>query len=468
MDYFTRRDFIKSAAVSLLLLSLPGCALFDFRERSSRSDKEKNDSKLFVKEVDCDFFLKNGLIHDGKGGKPFYGNVAIKDNKIAAIGSDIANKNGEIIDVEGLIIAPGFIDLHTHTEEYFLKNGKGEMILHQGVTTHIGGNCGSSVDSIGDYFNNLGAVGINFGIFTGLRNIRFQTVGNKADTLSANELNKMKELVQKGMEEGAFGLSVGLEYWPQIYTTTEELIELCRVVSDYGGFYSTHIRNEEDHVLSAVEEAIKIGREAGLPVQYSHIKTAQKRNWGKMSQVLELLENASDEGLDITADVYGYTFSGHDRGTDRNSISEQDMLQAFKHPLVMVASDAGLQVNGDAVHPRTYGNFPRFLGRYVRNRRVMSMGECIKKMTSMPARRLGLEDRGVLKEGNKADITVFDYMRIIDRAERDNINVLSEGVKHVFVNGKHSVKDGEVTGVLAGEKLLKNKKEKADKKAESA
>lgn len=463
MNCFSRREFIKSAAASMLLLSLSGCTFFDFGKKSRRSNNEEGDLSPFVKEVECDFFLKNGLIHDGTGAKPFYGNIAVKNNKIAGVGRDIANKNGEVIDLDGLITAPGFVDLHTHTEEYFLKNGKGEMILLQGVTTHIGGNCGSSVDSIGDYFNNLGAVGVNFGIFTGLGNIRLQVVGAKADTLSRNELIKMKELVHKGMEEGAFGLSVGLEYWPQIYTTTEELIELCRVVSDYGGFYSTHIRNEEDNVLPAVEEAVKIGMEAGLPVQYSHIKTAQERNWGKMSQVLEILENANAEGLDITADVYGYTFSGHDRDTNRNSICEQDMLQAFKHPLVMVASDAGLQVNGDAVHPRTYGNYPRFLGRYIRNRRVMSMGECIKKMTSMPARRLGLKDRGVLKEGNKADITAFDYMSIIDRAERNNINVLSEGIKHVFVNGRHAVKDGEVTGILAGEKLLNNKDEKAER-----
>jgi N-acyl-D-aspartate/D-glutamate deacylase len=329
------------------------------------------------------------------------------------------------------------------------------MMLYQGVTTHIGGNCGTFQGSIQDYFNKLNNTGINVGLFIGLKNLRLNVAGTKK-SLTDTELGEIKNLVGKAMNEGAFGLSVGLQYWPQIYTTTEELIEICRVVSECGGFYSTHIRNEEDYVIPSVEEAIRIGFEADVPVEYSHIKTAQKNNWGKMPRVLKRLDEAHKKGLDITADVYGYEYSSLDIGTGKSSISENDMMTAMKHQLVMMGSDSGLSTNGKASHPRAYGNYPRILGRYIRDKEVISLEKCIKKMTFMPAKRLGLNDRGVLKVGNAADITVFDFNNIIDKAERYAPNRYSKGVEHVFVNGKHALKNGKVTGVLAGQKLKHN------------
>ncbi|MDK2985358.1 MAG: N-acyl-D-amino-acid deacylase [Clostridia bacterium] len=456
MKYISRRSFLKGLA-ALSLLGLSGCASTYALEEDKMPGQEKfQPPVLEVKPVDYDYLLTGGTIVDGTGSEPYQGNIAIKENKIVGIGHFVPGQGGEIIDIEGLTVAPGFIDLHTHTERYLAQNGRAEMMLLQGVTTHIGGNCGTSEDSIGKYFDGLGAIGINIGLFAGLKTIRMNVAGTK-DILTKKELEAMKELVAEAMEEGAFGLSVGLQYWPQIYTTTEEVIELCKVVADYGGFYSTHIRNEEDYVIPSVEEAIKIGFEAGVPVEYSHIKTAQRRNWGKMSRVLELVEEAYVKGLDITADVYGYEFSSLDVGQGRSSISEDDMITALKHPLVMVGSDSGLKTNGSASHPRAYGNHPRILGRYVREKEVISLAECIKKMTSQPARRLGLHDRGLLQEGNIADIAVFDFEQIIDKAERYSPNHYSEGIKHVFVNGKQAVKDGQVTGVLAGQ-VLKHRK----------
>lgn len=403
--------------------------------------------------IECDLVLQNGTIVDGTGNSAFVGNVGIKGQQIVAIGDFQAVPGAEVIDVTGLVVTPGFIDLHTHTEDYHRHRGQAEMILLQGVTTQIGGNCGTSVNSIKEYLASIEEVGVNVGLFVGYKNLRNQYVGQGKTTNA--QLEAMQQALDQGLQEGAFGLSVGLQYWPQNQATTEEMIALCQVLKDYGGFYSTHIRNEEDQVLASLEEAIEIGMRAGVPVQYSHVKAAKQNNWGKMPQILELIEGAAQSGLDITGDVYGYTFSSLDLDSNRESIWEEDLCLALAHPLVMVGSDSGLRRGGQAIHPRAYGNYPRILRRYVREEQLISLETAIKKMTSMPAKRLGLKERGLLAPGMRADIAVFDADTVTDCATRSNPNILSQGMQYVFVNGQMAVREGQPTGILAGQVLVR-------------
>lgn len=403
--------------------------------------------------VDCDVVLQNGTIVDGTGRPAFTGNVGIKGEYIVDLGYFEPAPGAEIIDVTGLVVAPGFIDLHAHTEDYHRHGGTAEMILLQGVTSQITGNCGTSVDSVADYLASLQELGVNVGIFVGYKNLRRQYVGEGKTTNA--QLEAMQDALAEGLAAGAFGLSVGLEYWPQMQATTEEMIALCEVLKDCGGFWSVHIRNENDRVLEAVEEAIEIGMRAGVPVEYSHVKALYERNWGKMPQILSLVEGAAQSGLDITGDVYGYNFSSWDVGSDRVSMAEEDLQLALSHPLVMVGSDSGLSVQGRATHPRAYGNYPRILRRYVREEKVLSLEAAVQKMTAMPARRLGLKERGVLAAGMKADIVVFDLKTVTDSATRANPNALSQGMHYVFVNGQKAVQKGEPTGILAGQVLVR-------------
>jgi N-acyl-D-aspartate/D-glutamate deacylase len=405
--------------------------------------------------IDCDLCLRGGLVLDGTGSKGRLADIAVKGDRIIAVGDFVPAPGAKIIDVRGLVVAPGFIDIHTHTERYWQTGKTGEMILLQGVTSHIGGNCGTSVPSIRDYFATLGSTGVNFGLFAGYRPLRLQAAGNVSRAANHQEIIKMQNNLREALLAGAFGLSVGLEYWPQHYATTEELVELCLVLKKYGGFYSTHIRCEEDKVLQSLEEAVQIGFLAQVPVQYSHVKTAQKRNWGKMGQVLAIMEDAVKSGLDITGDAYAYQFSSLDVGKDRESIGPEDMRMALQHPLIMMASDGGLRADASAIHPRAYGNFPRVLGRFVRDEGLMPLTEAIRKMTSLPARRLGLNDRGLLAPGLKADIVAFNADMIIDHAKREKPNILASGVAWVLVNGQLAVADGRPTGVLAGRPLKK-------------
>jgi N-acyl-D-aspartate/D-glutamate deacylase len=403
--------------------------------------------------LDCDIYLRGGLVVDGTGSKARFADVAVKGEHVVAVGSFIPVPGARSIDVKGLVVAPGFIDIHTHTERYWLTGKPGEMVLLQGVTTQIGGNCGTSVPSIENYFNALGPTGVNFGLFVGYRPLREKVAGGVNRTTNYVEIKEMQEDLAQGLMAGAFGLSVGLDYWPQSLAKTEELVELCRVLKEFGGFYSAHIRCEEDNVLTSLEEAIEIGFRAQVPVQYSHVKTAQRQNWGKMGRVLTMMEEAAKSGLDITGDAYAYQFSSLDVRSTRESIGPDDMRMALQHPLIMMASDGGLRSDGSVIHPRSYGNYPRVLGRFVREEGLLTLEEAVRKMTSLPAKRLGLADRGLLAPGFKADIAVFNAESILDRALREKPNILATGVEWVLVNGTLAVEGGQATGVLAGQPL---------------
>lgn len=406
--------------------------------------------------VECDYIFRQGLISDGSGSKAQPGDVGVKGKEIVAIGDFQAAPGAVTIDARGLIICPGFIDPHTHTEDYLSRGGGAAMQLLQGVTTHLGGNCGTSVDGVGAFLDGINKAGINLGLLAGYKNLRRAAVAKEGRAARPNEVAAMQEKLATMLQEGAFGLSVGLEYWPQTFATTGELVDLCQVLREKGGFYATHIRSESDRVLEAAAEAITIGQQAGVPVQYSHIKASFQRNWGKMQRILSLVDDARRGGLDITADVYGYTFSSWDLGSSRDSLSEDDLQLALQHPAVMIGSDSGLDAQGRAVHPRAYGNYPRILRRYALDKKVITLEQAIHKMTAMPAQRLGLKDRGLLAPGYKADIVAFDPEAIADRATRTNPNQTAAGVRWVLVNGQVAVKEGQVTGTMAGEVLRRN------------
>lgn len=449
----SRRKFIKYGASVLALLPVAGCSFNQSAVHAFASEAELPEINL----IDCDYLIHRGLIVDGTGSEPYIGDIAIKGDSIIKIAKFIAGKNCEVIDARGKIVAPGFIDIHTHTEDYMIHNGKAEMILMQGVTTQIGGNCGTSQLYIGPVLEKLKNMSINFGMFSGYKEIRRSMVGNQNVRINGSNMQKMLDVLEQNMKDGAFGLSIGLEYWPQNFAGTEEIIELASLLSEYGGFYSTHLRSESDKVIEALEEAIEIGFKANVPVQYSHVKAAHKKNWNKMDRILNMLQEAKRSGLDITADVYGYTFSSNDLAAPNyHSMSEENLQMALCHQQVMIGSDSGLRNNGHAIHPRAYGNYPRILGQFVREKQLLKIEEAIHKMTGMPAKRLNLKDRGILKENMKADVVVFDLSQISDQATRQNTNVYSKGVDYVLVNGKISIKNGEYIDSRAGVVLRNN------------
>ena len=433
------------------MLALTGCS---YKDAIGAQVYVTDENVPAIEFLDCDYLIQRGIIVDGTNTQPFESDIAIKGDRIIKIAKSIAGKNCKVIDARGKIVSPGFIDLHTHTENYMLNNGRSEMILRQGVTTQIGGNCGNSPLRLGEFLSNFNSIGINFGMLSGYREIRRSVLGNANVRPNGAQTQAMLNVLQENLQTGAFGFSVALEYWPQHFATTSEIVELSYLLPEYGAFLAIHIRDEGNRVIPSFEEAIEIGQRAKVSVQCSHIKAAHRRNWDKKEEVLRLLSEAGDNGLDITADVYGYNFSSNDlSNSNYHSMSDENVEMALVHPRVMVASDSGLRVGGEAIHPRAYGNYPRIIAQYARNRDLLSIETLVYKMASMPASRLGLIDRGLLLEGYKADIIVFDFNTITDKATRQQPMLYSEGIENVFVNGSLALHDGAVTGVLAGEVL---------------
>ena len=458
----------------------------------------------------------NATIIDGSGRAAFRGDVRIKDGKIVKIGNIKPKTDDDVIDATGLILAPGFIDIHNHSESGLLREGTAATQVSQGITSVLVGPDGGSPSSLADYFGKLnGKIAVNVGAFIGHATVREEIL--KKDykrAATAAEIAAMAKLVEQAMQEGAFGLSSGLEYDVGFMATTEEMIDLARVAAKHKGIYMSHIRDEEEGFRAAMEEAIRIGREAKMPVQISHIKMGNRNVWGKSAEAIALIEAARKAGQDVTADAYPYTawastitvlvssrkhedrseiekglnnVGGADKvlvtscaahkdyegktleqiaamkntspvdiyiqivkdggaGVVCNSMTEADVKAFYQQLWVMVSSDGGI----GSRHPRGTGTFTRVLGRFVRENNWFSLEEAVRKMTSMPAARLRLKDRGMIRKGMKADLVLFDREKVIDRATFAEPQTLSDGVKTVFVNGVRVWDSGKITNSLPG------------------
>jgi len=526
-----------------------------------------------------DLVITNGHIIDGTGSPWYSGDLGIRDGKIAAIGNLSAAPRQRTLDAAGRVVAPGFIDMLGQSEITILVDPRLPSKIFQGITTEITGE-GNSIAPLSDaiigsdrseydhfkvnpdwrtlrqYFTRLEkqGMGINLATYVGATQVRRMVLGDDDKQPTPEQLEQMKSLVRDAMKDGAVGLSTSLEYAPAPYAKTEELIALATEAGKSGGIYATHMRNESDSVLEAIDEALRIGREAHLPVEIWHIKVAGKNNWGRMPAVVAKINAARASGADVAADTYAYTawfndFSAfippwaHDGGNaklvgrlkdpatrdrirkdmlapskdwdnewqeipgpdaimigavqnpkllplqgkrlseiaklwnkdpidtlfdflieDPNTsvavfgMSQPDVTLALQQPWVSIDNDsegtAPEGLLGQAhPHPRAYGTFPRILSKYVREEKALTLEDAIRKCSALPAQRMRLTDRGVLKQGMWADVVIFDPATVRDRATFDNPNQLSEGMEYVLVNGVSVIEQGKMTGKLPGKVL---------------
>ena len=528
----------------------------------------------FAQDVPFDLLIRNGLIVDGGGGEPLHGDIGVRADRISVIGDLAGLQANRVIDADGMAVSPGFIDIHSHTDLELLINPKAESKVRQGVTTELSGNCGSSVFPILDpesedikaqaqrlgieidwtdlegYQAALmrGGIAVNHASLVGIGTVRQCVLGGDARHPNAEEMERMKQLVAVAMGEGSFGISSGLEYTPDGFFTTEEVIEICKVAGKYGGFYATHMRSEDSAVLEAVGEALTIAERADLPLQISHLKAAGHQNYYKIPMIFDLIERAYDRRLDVTADRYPYTAyatglsvffpqaaldGGNEafvgrlkdaamrlemktrtlakveanngwesimiRSVDEESnrayvgmrldaaaaqsgvdpydfacellisekgsvgitgfgMSEENTERILTHPLVMPCSDGYAlapygQLSEGIPHPRNYGTFPRFLQWIFREKGLLTLAEAVRKMTAMPAGRMRLAGRGLIRENWFADLVIFDPVTIADRATYVESEQYPAGVEYVIVNGVPVIEKGEHTGALPGRPL---------------
>jgi N-acyl-D-aspartate/D-glutamate deacylase len=500
--------------------------------------------------VQADFIIRGATIYDGSGQPGKVGDLAVKDDKIVAVGRFEVAGQPKIIDGMGLIAAPGFIDLHTHCDLGLTpitgKAGRANLCyLKQGVTTVVTGNCGSGPVDVAGYYKRLAAGGAGTNVIHQMphNSIRAAVMGNANRDPSAQELKKMENLVERGMKDGAWGLSTGLIYNPGTYAKTPEIVALAKVAARYKGLYASHIRTEGTAVLGAIEEALAIGREAGVPIHISHLKASGPKAWGKSVDEIALIQKARARGQVVTADQYPYIASStslaatlvparYREGSrkdylarlddaeqgprmraaieqqigfrkagqavriayykprpawqgktlsaiadlekrsvleiaveiERNGgaqiinfgMSDEDMRLIMRQPFVATASDGSSLVPGPTVpHPRSYGCFPRKIGRFAIQDGLISVEQAIRSASGLPADILQLRDRGYLKPGYYADVVVFDPRTYRDRATFDKPHQYADGVRYLFVNGKAVIDEGKVTGVLAGKPLRK-------------
>ncbi len=527
-----------------------------------------------------DVIIRNGRIINGSGNPWVSGDVAIRGDRIVAIGNLAGAEAKRVIDAHGLVVSPGFIDMLGQSEFSLLIDNRSLSKLSQGITSEITGEGQSAApqdaltiaqlqpgldqyhlkvdwSTLSDFFARLEKTGtpINIGTYVGAAQVREAILGDEDRAPNPEELAKMKDLVAQAMQQGAFGVSTALIYPPGHYAKTEELIELAKVASQYGGIYASHMRSEGQSEMAAIQEALRIGREAHLPVEIFHLKVIGKPRWGTMPKIVATLQAARDAGQDVSADMYPYVAGGTalasslppwvaDGGTqklldrlhdpairarikremasehpewenlylasggasgvlisgivnpdlkkyDGQTLakfaatqkkapldalmdlviadkaqtgalyfiaSENDLRYGLKQPWTSIGLDASeLSLDGPLFephsHPRAFGSMPRFLGHYVRDEHLLPLEQAIRKITSLPAQRERLHDRGLLKEGYFADITIFDPATIIDKATYENPTQLSQGVKYVFVNGQLEYDDGRLTGAKAGRVL---------------
>lgn len=497
-----------------------------------------------------DLVITNARIVDGTGNPWFYGSVAVKNGRIARVGK-FENDCGNTIDAKGQIVAPGFIDVHAHTESIF-EQPNAENFIRMGVTTLITGNCGSSHVDVGKFLGTIKEkpLAINIATLIGHNSVRSQVMGldNRAPT--AEEQAKMNELVERAMRDGAVGLSTGLIYLPGTFAKTEEVVELAKASAKYGGTYASHIRNEGVGVFDAIKEAINIGEQANMPVQISHFKISAKSLWGRSDETLRLIKDARQRGLNVTIDQYAYPASstsldarmpswaiagGRDEGKKRLAdpetrakvveemkksraeagfpdysdayvasyrpnpefngknikqitmtvrgkddldsqieqifemydkggaqmvyrvMSEDDVKRIMAAPFNMFASDSGvLQFGSGVPHPRGYGNNARILGQYVRDLKIITLEDAIRKMTSLPANVFGMRDRGQIREGFVADIVIFDEKTVSDKATFEEPHQYAVGFSTVIVGGSIVYDGTKMTGTMSGQAIRGN------------
>lgn len=498
----------------------------------------------------CDILIRNGKILDGTGNNWFYGDVAVKDGKIIATGRNIPFSGTRTIDATGLMVAPGFIDVHTHIEGDEKAEPEAKNFIYDGVTTVIAGNCGSSNINLGKYFNWIDSfkLSVNVASLIGHNDVRAAVLGRANRDATPQELQQMEALVDKAMRDGAVGLSTGLIYIPGTYSKTPEIVALAKVASKYNGVYASHMRDEGDKVVPAINEALTIGREANIPVEISHFKVSGQHNWGRSKETVAMIQKAREEGLDVTIDQYPYTASstsistllpdelladGRDSvrarlqrpevkkyavdymlkrlkkrklkhfsyavvasyrpnpeyngksieeinrmmgrkhkakeealtvidlqmnggaGAVFHGMGEEDVEYIMKYPFNMFASDASIRVfNSGMPHPRGYGTNARVLKKYVREEKVISLEEAIRRMTSLPAQKFQLKDRGLLNEGMAADIVIFDEAKVADMSTYQKPHAYSKGFDYVLVNGVITVDHEKHTGARAGKALF--------------
>jgi N-acyl-D-amino-acid deacylase len=462
------------------------------------------------------------MVVDGTGRKAFRADVRVRGERIAAIGSLRPDANETTLDLNGLTVAPGFIDAHSHADGGLdlpidPLTDAGTM-LRQGVTTAVVGQDGGSNFPLKEWFakREVRPAAIHYASFVGHGSIRREVLGSdfKRPATPA-EIRTMRTLVAREMQSGALGLSTGLEYEPGLYATTEEVVALAEVAGIYGGIYISHVRDEENNALTAFEEVITIGEKAHLPVHISHIKLGSAPVWGKARQVLGKMTQARKRGIDVTADVYPYTFwqsglptlvpsdKNHDtsawksalaeiggaarvylsnapvsewkdktlaevaRLTGRDAVSlaqeiatkphsvivtamqESDLKVFLAEPTIMLCSDGGLRGG----HPRGAGSYPRLFGRYVREQRVLSLEQAVRKCTSVPAARFGFAECGVVAVGKRADLVLFDPRAIEDTATVATPQSPPLGIQTVFVNGVRVLHNGAISGERPGKVL---------------
>jgi N-acyl-D-amino-acid deacylase len=464
--------------------------------------------------------LRNAELVDGTGRPPRRADVRVAGDLITEIGTGLTAKSGErAIDLSGKVLAPGFIDMHSHADRGLDESPDAESQVRQGITTAVVGQDGGGELPVADFYTGIERLhpAINFATAVGHGTVRRIVLG--ADfkrQATAAEIETMKALVDRGMRDGAIGLSSGLEYDPGFYASTDELVALGSVVATYGGMYSSHVRNENEGAFASWREAIEVGRRNNIPVEISHIKLGVKPVWGRAAEGLQILEDAKREGLQVMADWYPYTYwqssmyvlietrdfenrdawakglddiggarnvlitnyrpdpsyngltlaqiaekrgkdpvttaiemmreAGPGTGVIATSMSEDDLTAFVKHPQVLICSDGGLSGR----HPRGYGTFPRVLARYVRELHAVPLEVAIAKMTGRSAAQLGLQDRGVIAVGKKADLTAFDPATIQDKGVPGNAAQAPVGIAYVVVNGQVVLDDGVMTKARPG------------------